>query len=739
MTSDHLRVIVAHRPPFVYCNNKTCEYPTGLLIDLFQRILNYNKITISPEYIPVSGKDDAGGMLIDNQWTGVTGKLKEGIADVALFPLTRTAARLSVIDCTYSYIDQGLSLLVQSSMQDPGPLSVLAPFSLTLWVTLLCTVIAISLLFWALDRYGSWIRARQLKALQESGHLANKPWVQGKKGRRNHVMTSFMAAAGAPERPPRISWGGQVLYVVYCFFCLIMLSSYTANLASYLAVQRADGGIEGLQDVIRKSGLIAMNPNGSTNSYFQSQDSQVMQLQNSIKYCDSSTCVEWVRQGIVQAFVSDRTVLESLAMQQPCDLAVAGDPFGPGNLVIGLQNNSRLLSQFNAALQAFNEDGTLTMLRRNWLDNRSQCGDARVKVGNSRLTISQMLGAFVFLAIGVLVAFTTGTVENLKWCILKAACCQEGFETGDLDSAEAGQWPVRSSLARAVRFSRLSTLLLSSLSKAGRSSRGGGRGSLKTSYPCEGSGVFGADSCRVASAAAPVAFGARGGQDGSTLGGRPDSDVVSSSFASDQGEGRCSNIKATDVRGGSASSLRISASHGAAGSSTPAAAAADSASAGRANCHITAIYSAATPSLVTANYDGGTSNEGLRGPQGPANQAAGQSPVGTYELVCYERAVSVQGVEKQALDDVTVHRGVRMWYHGPHDYVAPMPSSLGAATSPLGTQAVGANGCTISPQAISGCYSRDSSGDGSALLALPPPPLLSADWSPSASRWNQNS
>ena len=39
----------------------------------------------------------------------------------------------------------------------------------------------------------------------------------------------------------------QVLYVVYCFFCLIVLSSYTANLTSFLSVKRADQGISGLQ------------------------------------------------------------------------------------------------------------------------------------------------------------------------------------------------------------------------------------------------------------------------------------------------------------------------------------------------------------------------------------------------------------------------------------------------------------------------------------------------------------
>ncbi len=39
----------------------------------------------------------------------------------------------------------------------------------------------------------------------------------------------------------------QVLYIVYCFWCLIVLSAYTANLTSYLAVQQTVTRITGME------------------------------------------------------------------------------------------------------------------------------------------------------------------------------------------------------------------------------------------------------------------------------------------------------------------------------------------------------------------------------------------------------------------------------------------------------------------------------------------------------------
>ncbi len=62
-----------------------------------------------------------------------------------------------------------------------------------------------------------------------------------------------------------------------------------------------------------------------------------------------------------------------------------------GNLVIGLQKNSSLLPAFNAAMQSFTEDGTLSSLRRTWFDGLSQCGGGG-DLNSGRLGVSEMLG-----------------------------------------------------------------------------------------------------------------------------------------------------------------------------------------------------------------------------------------------------------------------------------------------------------------------------------------------------------
>ena len=85
-----------------------------------------------------------------------------------------------------------------------------------------------------LDVYGQWVRSTRITKLQKAGTLpvphrsgdgggGGGPAHVGRRNKvakdsRSTVLISFIAAAGAPERPERSGWGVQVLYVVYCFF-----------------------------------------------------------------------------------------------------------------------------------------------------------------------------------------------------------------------------------------------------------------------------------------------------------------------------------------------------------------------------------------------------------------------------------------------------------------------------------------------------------------------------------------
>ena len=88
----------------------------------------------------------------------------------------------------------------------------------------------------------------------------------------------------------------RLQYIMYSFFCLIVLSAYTANLTSFLSVTRAQSIISGMGDLLRDNLAVGVNANGSTAAYFlSSADTLAVQLQPNVRYCATPDCLAMLR------------------------------------------------------------------------------------------------------------------------------------------------------------------------------------------------------------------------------------------------------------------------------------------------------------------------------------------------------------------------------------------------------------------------------------------------------------
>jgi hypothetical protein len=78
------------------------------------------------------------------------------------------------------------------------------------------------------------------------------------------------------------------------------------------------------------------------------------------------------------------------AQMKPCTLTVAKETFGPGQLVIGLPQNSSLTAGLTAAMLEMEETGVITELRRKWLVENSECPQLEVETDGTSLAITQV-------------------------------------------------------------------------------------------------------------------------------------------------------------------------------------------------------------------------------------------------------------------------------------------------------------------------------------------------------------
>lgn len=67
-------------------------------------------------------------------------------------------------------------------------------------------------------------------------------------------------------------------------------------------------------------------------------------------------------------------------MPEPCMIAqVAGDPFGPGNLALGLRKGSPYKAALDRAMITLRSNGFIDVLRRQWLP-ADYCSNAALEV-----------------------------------------------------------------------------------------------------------------------------------------------------------------------------------------------------------------------------------------------------------------------------------------------------------------------------------------------------------------------
>lgn len=176
-------------------------------------------------------------------WNGMIGELMSGQADIALGPISVTNERDADIDFTESYYSPvGTTILMKK--KDPGYsmfkfLMVLEP---EVWASILGCYLFTSVLLWVFERFSPYSYTNQREKHKNAEEvkqftLRECLW----------FCISSLTLQGGGEAPRNIS--GRLVAATWWLFGFIVIASYTANLAVFLAVSRMEKQITGLDDL----------------------------------------------------------------------------------------------------------------------------------------------------------------------------------------------------------------------------------------------------------------------------------------------------------------------------------------------------------------------------------------------------------------------------------------------------------------------------------------------------------
>ncbi|KAF2361090.1 Receptor ligand binding region [Trinorchestia longiramus] len=406
-------------------------YCIDLLIKLSQKINFTFELALSPdgEFGSLVMKENS----TKKEWTGLIGELVNQThgADMIVAPLTINPERDQVIEFSKPFKYQGVTILEKKQPRLSTLVSFLQPFRNTLWILVMVSVHVVAVVLYLLDRFSPFGRYRLAgaeAAEEDALNLSSAVWFawgvllnSGIGEVYNHwelelevhfypnhdthngraCVPTTVITAGTPR-----SFSARVLGMVWAGFAMIIVASYTANLAAFLVLDRPQTSLTGINDARLRNPMenftYATVKGSSVDMYFRRQVelSNMYRTMEGNNYDTADEAIEAVKNGNLKAFIWDSSRLEYEAAQD-CDLVTAGELFGRSGYGIGLRKGSPWADRVTLCVLEFHESGYMEELDNKWILHSPNDDCDTSDKAPATLGLKNMAGVFILVAAGV--------------------------------------------------------------------------------------------------------------------------------------------------------------------------------------------------------------------------------------------------------------------------------------------------------------------------------------------------
>ncbi|XP_038153119.1 glutamate receptor ionotropic, NMDA 3B [Cyprinodon tularosa] len=381
---------------------KKCCY--GYCIDLLEKLAEDLGFDFDL-YIVGDGKYGAwkGG-----RWTGLVGDLLNGLADMAVTSFSINSARSRVIDFTSPFFSTSLGILVRSKDTAAPIGAFMWPLHWSMWVGIFLAL-HITALFLTLYEWKS--------PFGMTPHGRNRMRVFSYSSALNLCYAILFGRTVSSKTPK--CWTGRFLMNLWAIFCLLVLSSYTANLAAVMVGEKTFEEVSGIHDTKLhhpshgfRFGTVRES---SAEDYMKKSFPEMHEYMRRFNEPTTPDGVATLKTDPPQldAFIMDKALLDyEVSIDADCKLATVGKPFAIEGYGIGLPQNSPLSSNISEFISRYKSEGYMDLLHDKWY-KVVPCGNRVFAVTETlQMGISHFSGLFVLLCVGVSGALLTLAGEH---------------------------------------------------------------------------------------------------------------------------------------------------------------------------------------------------------------------------------------------------------------------------------------------------------------------------------------
>ncbi|CAH1132877.1 unnamed protein product [Ceutorhynchus assimilis] len=386
----------------------------GFCIDLLKELAQMVGFEYRIELVP-DGK--YGAIDLDTgEWNGIVKQLMEKKADLAVGSMTINYARESVIDFTKPFMNLGISILFKvPSSPEIRLFSFMNPLAADIWMYVLSAYVLVSITMFVVARFSpyEWQSPHpcdsEEEQLKNQFSLANSFW----------FTIGTLMQQGSDLNPKATST--RIVGGIWWFFTLIIISSYTANLAAFLTVERMITPIENAEDLASQTEIpYGTLESGSTMTFFR--DSMIETYKKMWRYMENrkpSVFVPTYEDGIKKvlvgnyAFLMESTMLDYI-VQRDCNLTQIGGLLDSKGYGIATPMGSPWRDKISLAILELQEKGEIQMLYDKWWKNTGETCLRNDKTKDSKansLGVDNIGGVFVVLLCGLAFAVIIAIME----------------------------------------------------------------------------------------------------------------------------------------------------------------------------------------------------------------------------------------------------------------------------------------------------------------------------------------
>jgi len=365
--------------------------------------------------------DKYGSQTSPGKWNGMLGEVMDGTADFCIADISITSARTSAFAFTMPWLNLGISILyVKPRAAPPSLVAFLEPFTTDVYIVTLLAFVLVTLLICVLARFSpnQWEEpdacVKDPEELSNQFNLSNSSW----------FVIGALMQQGSDIVP--ISLCVRFASGMWYFFALIMIASYTANLAAFLTVETLERPIESVEDLAAQQMIkYGAMKGGSTAGFFENSNNDIYKTlwqfmsgvhQSEVMLESNLDGVEKVEnENGKYAFFMESASIQYL-VERRCKLSQVGGLLDSKGYGIATRKGTPYKELLDNAILKLLEGGTLHRLKIRWWKQKRGGGACNAKGaggGVKPLGLANVAGVFLVTMIGCAVAGVFAILEFL--------------------------------------------------------------------------------------------------------------------------------------------------------------------------------------------------------------------------------------------------------------------------------------------------------------------------------------